>query len=267
MMTGLLRASRERERVALAELERSRAAIAERERLFRADVSHELRNPLATIRGFAQLMQRREAYNEHALQVIVRQTEQLERLIGDLLDASRLEAGALEPRREPLDLVEEARACVEEAQTTSDLHPIRVEAPDGPLEGSWDRDRLSQIFRNLLGNAIKYSPKGGEIVVRIEDRGLDADVSIRDHGLGISADVLPRLFERFYRADAASGTVKGIGLGLYITKELVEAHGGTIRAESEGPNRGSTIHFTLPYQPTTEDEGPVASTASLEVPD
>ena len=141
-----------------------------------------------------------------------------------------------------------AQACAEEAQATSGEHTIRVEAPDGPLEGIWDRDRLAQIFRNLLGNAIKYSPDGGEIVLRIEDRGDRAELSIRDHGLGIEAAALPKLFDRLYRAESSTGGVKGIGLGLYITRELVEAHGGRIWAESEGPGHGSTFRFTLPYR-------------------
>jgi len=135
---------------------------------------------------------------------------------------------------------------VEELQATSERHVIRLEVPDGPIEGRWDRDRLSQVFRNLLGNAVKYSPDGGEIEVMVEDRGHEAEVAIRDGGLGIDADSLPRLFARFVRAGAASGSVHGIGLGLYITKELIEAHGGRIQAESAGAGQGSTFRFTLP---------------------
>jgi PAS domain S-box-containing protein len=213
---------------------------------FIANVSHELRNPLAAIRGFAQLMQRRASYNERSVQAILGQTGQLERLIGDLLDASRLEAGALELRPERLDLVELARTLSEEAQATTEQHTIRLDAPPGPVVGVWDRDRLGQIVRNLLGNAVKYSPDGGEILVRIEDHGDTAQVSIKDGGIGMEVVTLEYLFGRFYRANAVAGRIKGVGLGLYITRELVEAHGGHIWAESAGPGQGSSFHFTLP---------------------
>jgi signal transduction histidine kinase len=191
-------------------------------------------------------MQRREAYSERAVKAIVDQTEQLDRLIGDLLLASSLEAGALTLRPERLDLVEKAKACVEEARAASGRHAVRVEAPDGPVVGTWDPDRLSQVLRNLLGNALKYSPDGGEIVVRVEDRGTEAEVAVRDQGLGIESEALSKLFGRFYRAESVAQAIHGIGLGLYVTKELVEAHGGRIWAESGGAGQGSTFRFTLP---------------------
>jgi signal transduction histidine kinase len=205
------------------------------------------------------LMERRGAFNERAVRSIVAQTGHLERLIGDLLDASRLEAGALELRPEPLDLVEPVRACAEEAQATWERHTIRVEAPDAPLEGTWDRDRVSQVIGNLLGNAVKYSPDGGEILVRVRDRGDEADVSIRDQGVGIDAGALARLFDRFYRAEDVAGSIRGVGLGLYISKELVAAHGGRLWAESAGAGRGSTFHVTLPYRPATPEVAAAAS--------
>lgn len=235
-----------------------RKQLEQMQRDFIANVSHELRNPLTAVRGFAQVMQRRRAYSERAVQAIVRQTGQLERLIGDLLEASRLEARALDLRRQSFDLMMLARAAVEEAQATSDRHVVRLVGPDRPLVGAWDRDRLGQVFRNLLSNALKYSPEGGEVLVRIEDRGDGAAVAIRDSGLGIDADALPRLFDRFYRADADAGAVQGVGLGLYISRELVEAHGGRIWAESAGRGRGSEFHLLVPYAAAADEDQPPA---------
>jgi signal transduction histidine kinase len=127
-----------------------------------------------------------------------------------------------------------------------------VDAPEAPLEGNWDHDRLMQVLDNLLSNAVKYSPAGGEIVVRLDDRGDAAQVSVHDQGNGIAAETLPRLFDRFYRTDNADTTARGLGLGLHISKLLVEAHGGRIWAESPGPGQGSTFTLVLPYRASVE---------------
>jgi PAS domain S-box-containing protein len=209
-------------------------------------VAHELRNPLAGIRGYAQLMKRRSSYDERAVNVIVSQVDQLERRLSDLTDLSRLEAGRLTLERRPADLVELVHAAVEQARGQSDRHKFRVEAPDRPVVGSWDRDRIGQVLTNLLTNAIKYSPQGGEVVVRVAEQGGEAVLSVSDQGLGIAPSDLPRLFERFYRAPDSGATARGLGLGLYIVKELVETHGGRIVAESAGEERGSTFTVSLP---------------------
>ena len=113
-----------------------------------------------------------------------------------------------------------------------------------PIVGLWDRDRLGQVLDNLIGNAIKYSPEGGEIVIRVEATDAEGRVSIEDHGIGIAGDVLPRLFERFYQGQDP-GVSTGLGLGLYISRMLVESHGGRIWAESQ-PGQGSTFVIALP---------------------
>ena len=214
------------------------------EREFIAVVSHELKNPLTSIRAYAQLMARRAAYHPRAVETIVDQSGVLQRLIDDLLDVSRVEAGRLDLRLAESDLAAEVGAAVEQAQARSERHTIRIEVPTHPLTVWADRTRLAQILANLIGNAIKYSPEGGEIVVRVVDRGAEALVSVADRGIGIPAEELPRLFDRFYRA-AGANRAEGLGLGLYITRGLVEAHGGRIDVESE-PGRGSTFSFTLP---------------------
>ena len=224
-----------------------RRAVERLQRDFLAMVTHELRSPLASLKGFAQLLRRRRTYDEHAVEVILTQATRLERLIGDLLDVSRIEAGQLELRRAPVNLVEVVHAAAARAQALTRMHAVRVEAPERPLVGRWDRGRLEQVLDNLLSNAIKYSPDGGKIVIAVEDRGGDVRVSVSDQGMGLAPDQLGRLFQRFFRtAQARASGAQGLGLGLYISKSLVEAHGGRIWAVSE-PGRGSTFTFALPY--------------------
>ena len=213
---------------------------------FLAMVTHELRNPIAGVKGYGQLLRRRGEFNERAVETILDQAGVLERLVNELLDASTVQVGQLQLQRGRTDLVAEARACAEQAQHLTLAHEIRVVAPDRPLEGWWDRARLGQVFSNLLSNAIKYSPDGGEVLVTFEDLGPEAQVSVRDQGRGIASDKLTLLFGRFYRADDFQAS-RSLGLGLYITQGIVASHGGRIRAESDGQGRGSTFSFTLPY--------------------
>lgn len=223
----------------------ARRELADLQRDFVAMVTHELRNPLAGLKGFAQLMKRRQAYSEQAVNTILAQAAHLDRLLGDLLDAAQLEVGRMELRRSTVDLLELTQTYVEEAQAGTTVHRIRMETPVSVPAGEWDHDRLGQVFRNLLSNAVKYSP-GGEILVTVRNLGAEAEVSVQDSGRGIRADALPHLFDRFYRSTAAHAT-SGLGLGLHITRALVEAHGGRIRADSK-PGQGSTFTFTLPYR-------------------
>lgn len=218
---------------------------------FVATVAHELRNPLTTVRGYAQLMQQRGSYSERALDAIVAQADRLNRLVDDLLGAALLETERLRLRPSPVDLAELARACVRTAGGLTRRYRLLVEAPATMPPGSWDRGRLEQVLQNLLSNAIRYSPGGGDVVVRVEDLGSEARLSVRDQGIGIPPEALPRLFERFYRVeDAAAAGVQGLGLGLYVVRSLVEAHGGRLDVAST-PGAGSTFTVTLPYEPGT----------------
>jgi PAS domain S-box-containing protein len=235
-----------------------RRALERLQREFLAMVTHELRNPLTTVKGFAQLLRERGTYSRRAIEMIVEQSEVLERLVNDLIDASRVQLGRLQLERSLVDLVAQARVCVEQARRQTMAHEIGIQAPDGPLMGRWDRTRLGQIFANLLTNAIKYSPEGGEILVQVEDLGTEARISVSDQGRGIAPEHLPHLFERFYRVDATQAA-RSLGLGLYITQAIVTSHGGRIWAESAGEGNGSRFLFTLPYAELSADGGDVVA--------
>lgn len=232
--------------------------ISERNRLerlqrdFLAMVTHDLRSPLTAVKGQSQLLLRRSRENaqaEKALTSILDQVDRMQTLIDDLADVVRLEAGEIRLRMKPFDLVDlvhEEMGVLERQEKQAGHHTFRVEAPDGPVVGSWDRQRLGQVLQNLLTNAVKYSPDGGEIAVRLETDHEEARLTVSDHGVGIPPEHLPQLFQRFYRAEATGAG--GLGLGLYITKMLVKAHGGTITASSS-LGEGSTFAIVLPRRP------------------
>ncbi|MEJ7762017.1 MAG: PAS domain S-box protein [Thermomicrobiales bacterium] len=210
---------------------------------FLAMVGHDLRSPLTTLRGRVQLLKRRAAYDATAVDAILAQTKRMGRLIDDLADLIRFEAGPPELRRASVDLVSLVRAEAEAANPPGGDHRIRVVAPEEPVLGEWDADRLGQVLQNLLGNAVKYAPGDDRVTILVEADAAEARVEVADHGPGIPPEHLARLFERFYRADATGAG--GLGLGLYISRMLVEAHGGRIWARSE-PGQGSTFTFVLP---------------------
>lgn len=220
-----------------------RRALERLQQEFLAMASHELRNPVAAIRGHAQLLQRRGVYAERSVNTIIAQADQLRRLIDDLLLASQIESDRLDLHRTKTDVVAEAHLAVEGLRV--DRPTIHLQAPDELIIVLADQQRLRQVFANLLTNAIKYSPEGSEIVMRVVRGDGDVRVTVADQGVGIPPEALPRLFDRFFRAEGAAGQAQGLGLGLYITRRIVEAHGGSISVESE-PGRGSTFTVTLP---------------------
>lgn len=226
----------------------------ERERQdFIAMVAHDLKNPLTSLKGHAQLMQRRGTFSERSLTTIISQADRLERLIDDLRDVTRIDVGQIPLARTDVDMsaLLHQRATAAEALTQS--HAIHIEIPETSVIGWWDADRLAQVLDNLLTNAMKYSPEGGEIEVHVAVMREDVCVSVSDRGIGIAPEALGRLFERFYRAEGGiAADKKGLGLGLYISKALVEAHGGRMSAEPRDGG-GSTFSFTLPKtQPEAE---------------
>jgi signal transduction histidine kinase len=220
---------------------------------FLSIAAHELRTPLTTLSGRAELALRLAARAGESvpapvvqsLRAISGQTGKLARLVGHLLDVSRLDAGRLALERQPTDLVALVRAVVSEARTWTDRHVIAVSAPPA-VEAVVDPLRLEQVLVNLLENAVKYSPDGGPIEVAIAWRGAAVEVSVRDQGLGISPDQREAVFERFAQAHADSHR-SGLGLGLYICRQIVHLHGGEIVVEStEGT--GSVFTVRLPCQ-------------------
>lgn len=223
-----------------------RRAVERLQQEFLEVTSHELRTPLTGIRANAQLMQRRAVYNERAVAAIIAQADTLQRLTDDLQLASRIQGDRLTLVPDQTDLVTAARAAVE--SFGADESVIRVEAPAEPLIVSADQYRLGQVVTNLLTNAMKYSPEGSEIIVRVAPHVGEARVSVVDHGVGIPREALPRLFDRFYRVEGGTDRVPGLGLGLYISQRIVEAHGGRIDVEST-PGHGSTFTVALPMQP------------------
>jgi len=225
-----------------------RKAAEQQRRDFTLLLAHELRNPLTAIMGYAQRLQGNRGSVEETVAVIMTQTRQLKRIVDDLLDSSSqgAERLRLEPRQ--MDLADLARLSAQQAQLLEPRHTVRLELPERPITGLWDGGRLTQVFANVLGNAIKYSPPGSEIVVRVEDLGTMAQVSVQDRGIGIAPEELPRVFDQFYRVAATAHHAKGLGIGLHVAKMLVEAHGGSIAVESVA-GLGSTFRVTLPLEP------------------
>jgi signal transduction histidine kinase len=215
-------------------------------------VSHELRTPLGAIKGYATALLRfgpriRQAERREFLESIDRAADRLSALIEDLLLAQRLEAGKLPITPEPLNLAELAEEVVAElAPRATDHDFVCLLPPDLPL-ACGDPRRVRQVLLNLLDNAVKYSPDGGEIRIAADARNGDLAVSVRDEGLGIPADHITRVFERFHRVETSiTRSTRGTGLGLAICQGIVQAQGGRIWAESPGEGAGSTFCFTLP---------------------
>ena len=220
---------------------------------FVSNVSHELRTPLTAIKGLVETLRDgavddREV-RDRFLATIEDETDRLIRLVNDLLVLSKADSQALKLKRKPLDVRDLIERSVHKLGPQLEGKGILVEvsAPDRPQWVLADADRIEQVLVNLLDNAIKYSPQGGQITVAIDDEDSETvSVAVRDEGVGIPAGDLPRVFERFYRVDRArSRDGGGSGLGLSIAKAIVEAHGGDITMRSE-EGQGTTVRFTLP---------------------
>jgi signal transduction histidine kinase len=216
-------------------------------------VSHELRTPLTSIMGFSQTLRewgdRPASERDEFLGIIEQESYRLLVMINDLLDVSRMEAGRkLSMSYSLVDLREVAEHVVRFQQVVSSRHRFRLEFADAGLQVQADRDKVVQILTNLISNAIKYSPQGGEVVVSGAAEGEEVVVQVSDQGVGMTPEDVSRLFQRYQRVDRdAIKGIRGTGLGLYLVRGLVEAHGGRVWAEST-PGKGSTFHFSLPRQ-------------------
>ena len=222
---------------------------------FLATISHELRTPLNAILGWARMLttgRLEEGKHPRALQAIERNAVAQAQLIEDLLDVSRIVSGKLRLDLEPTDLRRVADAAVDAVRPAIDAKEIRFTAVVDPALGQvmGDPNRLQQVVWNLLANAIKFTPKGGQ--VRLTLSGIDGhtELSVTDDGQGIERAFLPLVFQRFQQAETGTTRLQGgLGLGLAICRHLVELHGGTIEALSEGLGRGATFRFRLPLLP------------------
>jgi PAS domain S-box-containing protein len=252
-MTGMNIDITERKRA--EELRASEAALREADRQknqFLAMLSHELRNPLASIRNAAFILEHADATREQAIRargVIGRQAEHLARLVDDLLDMSRIERGRIELRRSRVDLREVLCRSVDDFGSLMEGRGValRTNLPDIQVWADADATRVTQVVGNLLHNAAKFTPRGGEVALSLHLAGGEAVISVRDTGAGIGPALLPRVFEQFVQGDrAAEGMSGGLGLGLALVKNLTELHGGTVRAESAGRGKGAEFVVRLP---------------------
>jgi PAS domain S-box-containing protein len=243
-------------------------AAAEKERLYRqaeessrlkeeflATISHELRTPLSAILGWARMLRMGQLSGENetkALETIERNARAQAQLVDDLLDVSRIVTGKLRMNVQPADPNSFIEAAVEAVKPAADAKGVRVHKviDTGAISIPGDPVRLQQVVWNLLSNAIKFTPRGGHVQIRSERVNSHLEITVSDTGQGIASDFLPHVFDRFRQADQKTSRHHGgMGLGLAIVRHLVEMHGGTVRAQSEGENRGSTFTVMLPITP------------------
>ncbi len=238
---------------------------------FLATVAHELRNPLAPIRNALQVMRLAGGDGRAADQsraVIERQVQQMVRLVDDLLDLSRISGGKMELRRKRVELPAVISAALEASRPLIEAcgHELTVTLPPEPVHLDADPTRLAQVFLNLVNNAAKYTPQGGHIWLTVERAKGEAVVRVRDTGVGIAAEMLPRIFEIFTQVEGSlERSHGGLGIGLSLVRRLVEMHGGTVEARSEGLGRGSEFLVRLPVLAQPPQEQPVASGDSEKV--
>jgi PAS domain S-box-containing protein len=230
-----------------------------------AMLAHELRNPLAPIRNALHILKMPGIDPETAAQardITERQVQQMVRLVDDLLDVSRIMRGRIELRKEPVKLAAVVARGVETAQPMIDAQgqQLLVSVPPGPLRLEADPTRLAQVISNLLHNAAKFSQRAGRIWLTVERQGTEAVLRIRDEGAGIRPELLPHIFDLFVQGDRSmERTQGGLGIGLTVVRKLVELHGGTITAHSEGPGKGSEFVVRLPGLQEAGDQDSAAA--------
>jgi signal transduction histidine kinase len=217
-------------------------------------VAHDLRNPLSALKlSAAAVRPDRPLPSEEKVRerfgVVTRQVAQIERMVEDLLDTTRIEAGQLRLHLEVHDLVGLVCEAVALHEEVSPLHPLTLQPPaEAPLPVRCDGTRIAQVLNNLLSNAIKYSPQGGQVRVGLTSTPEAVWVAVTDSGVGIPAEEQESIFEPFRRSSNTQGTIPGVGLGLAVARRIIEAHGGHIEVQSQ-LGAGTTFRFTLPREP------------------
>ena len=220
---------------------------------FLSIASHELKTPVTSLLGYTQVLERRLARqldaaerDRRAVRVIVEQSERLNKLIGTLLDLSRVQRGVFTVERRPVDLVAIVRTVVEQVEPTLVTHSVKLICVEETLVVEGDEQRLEQVVQNLLQNAVKYSPEGGEVTVRVERKEQQAVLSVADRGIGIPEAARTQIFDRFFRASNVDrNNISGFGIGLYVVNEIVSRHGGSVEVSS-AEGQGSTFTVSLP---------------------
>lgn len=222
---------------------------------FLSVAAHELKTPLTTLYGNVQLIQRRaqregsmSERDQRTLRIVFEQTTRLNRMIGALLDLSRLQMGQFTIEPAPVDLAELAKRVVDELQPSLDRHSVVLRGVDSPLLVMGDELRLEQVLQNLIQNGVKYSPAGGEVVVEVSHDQEMVQILVRDSGIGIPKSSIPNLFRRFFRAEnVREHRISGIGVGLYVVNEIITRHGGQVSVEStEGEGTTFIVQLPLP---------------------
>jgi signal transduction histidine kinase len=235
---------------------------------FLAMLGHELRNPLAAIGSLAELMRRQRTGPGHSnlplCEMLGRQVMQMARLVDDLLDASRITQGKITLQKEPLELMAIVARAIETTRPATNArgHRLRVVMPEEPIRIRGDLTRLVQVFSNLLNNAAKYTPPGGQIAVTAKARDTEVELRVQDNGVGMAPELLPRVFDLFSQADQSiERSDGGLGVGLALVRCIVELHGGRVEALSDGPGAGSEFVVRLPLldEASIEREAPAAT--------
>ena len=226
-----------------------------RKDVFLATLSHELRNPLGPLANAVRIVRLSgppAPETEYALKVIERQMAVMQRLVDDLLEATRASAGKITLQRERVALQELLRDAIASTRPLVEAHghALDLVLSEGAIVVEGDPQRLHQVFVNLVNNAVKYTPRGGHIWVKGTQEPGEAVVRVEDNGSGIPGDVLPRIFELFTQVDSHRAMAQGgLGIGLALVKDLVQLHGGSVQAKSDGPGKGSEFTVRLPLAP------------------
>jgi signal transduction histidine kinase len=234
------------------ELARLRKETDRRKDEFLATLAHELRTPLAPIRNSLHILRMAggdRGVAERMYEMMERQVNHMVRLVDDLMEVSRITRGKIDLRKEPVDLAAVVHSAVETSKPLIEAarHQLAVTLPDEPLILDADPVRLAQVLANLLNNAAKYTPEGGRIWLTARRAGSNAEVSVRDSGTGIPAEMLPKVFDLFMQVERTYSRAQGgLGIGLTLVRSLVSLHGGSVEARSEGPGRGSELVVRLP---------------------